>query len=41
MELVKTVAKLFRISESAIQKEVDQMRPVVTEKVSFRGTLKT
>lgn len=35
MPLVKTVAALFRLSESSVQKEVDQLRTLCTEKVNF------
>lgn len=33
MALVRTVASLFKISESAVQKEVDSLRATCTEKV--------
>ena len=34
MALVRTVADLFKIPEHAIQREVDQLKAIVTEKVS-------
>jgi len=33
MPLVRTVSALFKLSENAVQKEVDQMRTLCTEKV--------
>lgn len=33
MAVVKTVAQLFKIPDSSLQKEVDQMRKYCTEKV--------
>ncbi|KAJ3894478.1 hypothetical protein GG344DRAFT_74035 [Lentinula edodes] len=40
MPLVKTVAALFRLSESSVQKEVDQLRTLCTEKAAL-ADLKT
>lgn len=35
MQMVLTLAALFKIPESAVQREVDQLRQTATEKVSF------
>ncbi|KAJ3869366.1 hypothetical protein EV359DRAFT_69973 [Lentinula novae-zelandiae] len=37
MPLVKTVAALFRLSESSVQKEVDQLRTLCTEKTCLKN----
>ncbi|KAE9403735.1 hypothetical protein BT96DRAFT_955844 [Gymnopus androsaceus JB14] len=37
MALVKTVASLFKISESAVQKEVDSLRATCTEKTCLKN----
>lgn len=34
MSLVRTVAQLFKVTEPDVQKEVDQLKPICTEKVS-------
>ncbi|KAF7420843.1 hypothetical protein PC9H_011361 [Pleurotus ostreatus] len=35
MPLVKTVAALFKLPEHAVQKEVDQLKPIVTQKAAL------